>query len=67
MVSGKNKKGKKPKAQNKPEVSKAFSVDFGVISKFGNVHVSPPTAPELLDSTIEELSHKMKKYDEEGS
>lgn len=38
---GKGKKGKKQK-QQKVDDNKGLNVDFAVISKFGNVGVSPP-------------------------
>ena len=65
---GKGKKGKKPKNQQKTETnqSETFSIDFYQIKKFGAVLLSPPTAPEDLDPTIEELKKKQKAYIEAG-
>jgi hypothetical protein len=59
------KKGKKQKAVNST-TDKAFNIDFTAIGKFGLVQVSPPISPEELDSKIEELTQKQKKFAEEG-
>ena len=58
----------KPKNQQKTETnqSETFSIDFYQIKKFGAVLLSPPTAPEDLDPTIEELKKKQKAYIEAG-
>ena len=53
--------------QPKVDDNKSLNVDFAVISKFGNVGVSPPVVASQLDATIEELTKKMKQFEEEGS
>jgi hypothetical protein len=65
---GKGKKGKKPKTQSKlSDQPKAWQLEFSMMNKFGTVHVSPPTAPEHLDTKINELNLKMNKFISEGS
>lgn len=61
----KGKKGKKQR-QNKPNENQGISVDFAVIAKFGLVGVSPPVEASQLESKIEELTKKMKSFEEEG-
>ena len=68
MIQSKGKKGKKPKAQNKQsDQPKAFQLEFTMTNKFGAVQVSPPTAPEHLDTKINELTLKMNIFIKEGS
>tara|TARA_B110000285_G_scaffold230422_1_gene297016 strand:- start:256 stop:753 length:498 start_codon:yes stop_codon:yes gene_type:complete len=62
---GKGKKGKKQR-QPKANENQGLSVDFALISKFGLVGVSPPIEAGQLDNKIEELTKKMKTFEEDG-
>lgn len=66
---GKGKKGKgKKQNQNPTNVNEnAFSIEFVMIGKFGNVGVSPPISADDLDPKIEELKQRMQSLEKEGT
>jgi hypothetical protein len=66
QVGNKGKKGKKQRVPKAGE-NQGLSVDFALISKFGLIGVSPPIEASQLDSKIDELTKKMKHFEEEGS
>jgi len=67
---GKGKKGKKGKNnQQKSEASASqasFNIDFAAINKFGLIRVSPPTAPDQLESKIAEIKKAAAQFEKDG-
>lgn len=63
QFGGKKQKGKK---QKKIEYEDIFSLDVGIIQKFGLVSVSPPTTVEDLDLKLTQIEEKKSWYEENG-